>query len=205
VSARHWCWLERRTAAPKALAPPRGDSAKREGGNDQRHSAKGGQILTSIDWTIVAILALSCALGTWRGLMREVFSLAGWIAAVVLSLRYSVALGTQLPGDIDWPVLRTSIAVAIIVVVCLFAATLLGYLVHKFITVARLTGADRMLGAVFGLLRGVLIIFAAVYFTSRTAFAQQPAWKNSLLLPPFEAGVRWLAPHLPVPFPPLAA
>ncbi|HTT13423.1 MAG TPA: CvpA family protein [Burkholderiaceae bacterium] len=161
--------------------------------------------MTSVDWVIAAILGLSTALGLWRGLMREVFSLAGWVAAVILSLRFAVALGLHLPGDIDWPVLRTSIAVAVIVVLCLFTAALLGWVVHKFITAVKLSGTDRMLGALFGLLRAVLIIFAAVYFTSRTAFAQQPAWRNALLVPAFEAGVRWLAPHVPAPFAPMAA
>jgi len=154
--------------------------------------------MTSLDWIIVTILAISCLLGIWRGLMREVFSLAGWIAAVVLSLNYAAALGTLLPAAITWPALRTWIAVAIIVVFCLFAAALLGWVVHKFLAAAKLSGTDRMLGAIFGLLRGVLIIFAAVYFTSRTALAQQPAWRDALLVQPFDAGVRWLAPHLPV-------
>jgi membrane protein required for colicin V production len=161
--------------------------------------------MTSFDWVIVSVLAVSCLLGIWRGLMREVFSLAGWVAAVVLSLRFAVPLGLELPGDIAWAALRTTIAVAIIVVACLFTAAALGWAVHRFITAAKLSGTDRLLGAVFGLLRGVLIIFAAVYFTSRTAFAQQPAWRNALLVPPFDAGVRWLAPHLPVPYAPTAA
>ena len=154
--------------------------------------------MTSLDWIILAVLAISCLLGLWRGLMREVFSLGGWIAAVVLSLNYATALGTFMPAAITWPALRTWIAVAIIVVFCLFSAALLGWVVHKFIAAAKLSGPDRMLGAVFGLLRGVLIIFAAVYFTSHTALAQQPAWRDALLVQPFDAGVRWLAPHLPV-------
>jgi membrane protein required for colicin V production len=161
--------------------------------------------MTSVDWAILVILGVSTLLGIWRGLMREVFSLAGWVVAVVLCLRYAVPLGTHLPGDIDWPVLRTTIAVAIIVVGCLFAAALLGWVVHKFITAVRLSGTDRLLGGLFGLLRAVLIIFAAVYFTSRTAFAQQPAWRDALLVYPFEAGVRWLAPHLPASVKPLVA
>ena len=161
--------------------------------------------MTSIDWVIVAILAVSTLLGLWRGLMREVFSLAGWIVAVILSLRYAVPLGVHLPGGIEWPVLRTSIAVAIIVVLCLFTAALLGWVVHKFITAVRLSGTDRMLGAIFGLARGLLIVFIAVHFTSRTTFAQQPAWREALLVKPFEAGVRWLAPHVPAPFTPIVA
>jgi membrane protein required for colicin V production len=161
--------------------------------------------MTSFDWIIVAVLVASLLLGVWRGLMREVFSVAGWVAAVVLSLRFAVPLGLELPGDIAWAALRTTLAVAIIVVVCLFTAAGLGWAVHRFITAAKLSGTDRMLGAVFGLLRGILILFAVVYFTSRTAFAQQPAWRQALLVPAFEAGVRWLAPHLPVPFAPTAA
>jgi membrane protein required for colicin V production len=161
--------------------------------------------MTSLDWIILTILAVSCLLGLWRGLMREVFSVAGWVAAVVLSLRYAAPLGAMLPGDLQWPALRTSIAVAIIVVVCLFTASALGWVVHRFIAAAKLSGTDRILGAVFGLLRGILIIFAAVYFTSRTALAQQPAWRDALLVPPFDAGVRWLAPHLPLPFAPIKA
>jgi len=153
--------------------------------------------MTSLDWVIVAVLAFSCVLGIWRGLMREMFSVAGWVAAVFLSLHYAAPLGFMLPGDIGWPMLRTWIAVAIIVIVCLFTAAALGWLVHKFIAAAKLSGTDRMLGAVFGLLRGILIIFAAVYFTSRTALAQQPAWRDALLVQPFDAGVRWLVPHLP--------
>lgn len=161
--------------------------------------------LTSLDWIIVAVLAVSCLLGLWRGLMREVFSIAGWIAAVVLSLRYASLVGDQIPINIEWPALRVGIGAALIVVVCLFAAGLLGWIVHKFLAAAKLSGTDRMLGAVFGLLRGVLIIFAAVYFTSRTAIAQEPAWRDALLVQPFDAGARWLAPHLPVLFSPSKA
>ncbi len=161
--------------------------------------------MTSFDWVIVGVLAVSCLLGLWRGLMREVFSVAGWVAAVVLSMKFAVPLGHELPGDIAWIALRTTIAVAIIVVVCLFTAAALGWIAHKFIAAAQLSGTDRMLGAVFGLLRGVLILFAVVYFTSRTALAQQPAWRHAALLPLFKAGVAWIEPHLPVPFAPDAA
>ncbi len=161
--------------------------------------------MTSFDWVIVGVLALSCLIGLWRGLMREIFSVAGWVAAVVLSVRYAVPLGAQLPVDIGVAALRTSIAVVLIVVACVFSAALLGFVVHKFLTAVQLSGTDRVLGGLFGLLRGVLILFAVVYFTSRTFIAQQPAWRNASLVPLFKAGVAWLEPHLPVPFAPDAA
>jgi membrane protein required for colicin V production len=154
--------------------------------------------MTSLDWVVIAVLVVSCLLGAWRGLIREVFSVAGWVTAVVLALRYSVPLAAMLPSDVpDWPALRVGITATALVVVSLFTAAFLGWLFHKFIQVANLSGTDRALGAVFGVLRGVLIVFVAVYFTARTAIAQEAAWKNAVLLRPFDAGVRWIAPRVP--------
>jgi membrane protein required for colicin V production len=156
--------------------------------------------MTSLDWIIVIVLSISGLLGLWRGLVRELFSVAGWIAAVVLAVRFATPLGASLPDDIPWPVLRTAVAAAAIGVACIFGAALLGALVHRFVAVAHLSGTDRMLGGLFGLLRGALIVFAAVLLLSRTALAQQPAWREAILVLPFDVGVRWLAPHLPAPF-----
>lgn len=153
--------------------------------------------MTVYDWVIVTVLAASALLGLWRGLMREVFSVAGWVAGIVLAIRYATPLGEMLPSDFGWPALRTGLAAVGIVVACLFTAAALGWLLHKLIAAARLSGADRALGALFGLVRGTLIVCAVVFFASRTALAQQPAWREAKLLAPFDAGVRWIVPYLP--------
>lgn len=153
--------------------------------------------MTAFDWIIVAVLGLSALLGLWRGLMREVFSVGGWVAGIALAIRYAAPLGDWLPRDFAWPALRTGLAALGIVVACLFVAAALGWLVHKLVAAARLSGTDRALGALFGLLRGVLIVLAAVFLASRTALAEQPAWREAKLLAPFDVGVRWIVPYLP--------
>jgi membrane protein required for colicin V production len=153
--------------------------------------------MSTIDWLIVAVVTASAMLGVFRGLVREVFSVIGWVTGIILALRFAVPLGDWLPSDLAWQALRTSLAALALIVTSVFAAAIAGWALHKLLAAAHLSGTDRMLGAVFGVLRGVLIVFVAVLFISRTAVAQQPAWRGSVLLPPFDAGVRLIAPHLP--------
>ncbi|MCX8004862.1 MAG: CvpA family protein [Burkholderiaceae bacterium] len=153
--------------------------------------------MTTLDWVVAAVLAASALLGLWRGLMRELFSLAGWVGGIVLAVRFAESLGQWLPRDFGWPALRTGLAAFAIVVATVFAAAALGWIVRRLLAAARLSGTDRALGALFGLLRGILLVGAAVFLASRTALAQQPAWQEARLLGLFDAGVRLLAPHLP--------
>ena len=63
--------------------------------------------LTPVDWTIAAIAGVSIGLGLWRGFMREVLSLAGWVAGLWLALLHAVPLGERFPFDLPWPAART--------------------------------------------------------------------------------------------------
>lgn len=153
--------------------------------------------MSTIDWVIVVIVAGSALLGVFRGLVREVFSVVGWVVGILLAWRFAAPLGDMLPADVAWPALRTGLAAAVLIVISVFGAAAAGWGLRKIVTAAHLSGTDRTLGAVFGVLRGVLIVFVAVLWISQTAIAQQPAWKSSVLLPPFDAGVRFIAPHLP--------
>ncbi|MCX7902347.1 MAG: CvpA family protein, partial [Burkholderiaceae bacterium] len=143
------------------------------------------------------VLAASALLGLWRGLMRELFSLAGWVGGIVLAARFAEHFGQWLPRDLGWPALRTGVAAFAIVVAAVFAAAALGWLSRRLLAAAHLSGTDRVLGALFGLVRGALLIGAAVFLVSRTAVTQQPAWQEAKLLGIFAAGVRLLVPHLP--------
>jgi membrane protein required for colicin V production len=156
--------------------------------------------MNPLDWIIVGALGLSVLLGILRGFVREAFAVAGWIAAVILALRYSVAVGTALPFDLPFPVLRTGLGALLIVVACVFVAALLGWILRQLVQAAKLSAADRALGALFGVTRAVLIVFAVVFFVGGTTTARQPLWRESVLLPPIEAAVRFASPYLPESF-----
>ncbi len=154
--------------------------------------------MTPIDWAVVALVAVSLLLGALRGFVREVFSLIGWVAGAYLALRFATALGERIPLEIEWPIVKTVLAGIAIIAACVFAAALIGWIAHRFLVAAKLTAADRSLGAVFGLARGVVIVALAVFIARDTQIARQPFWRDSLLLPQVEAAVRFASRHLPV-------
>lgn len=155
--------------------------------------------MTAVDWVIVGGVVFSVLLGVLRGIMRELVALAGWIAAIVLALHYASDVGAALPLPVNWPAVRTGLGALLIVLVVVFAAGIAGWMLQKLMSAARLSAADRTLGAGFGLLRGMLILFGAVFFSYKTALAREPWWQGSVILPQAEATVRFVAPYLPDP------
>jgi len=153
--------------------------------------------MTVVDWSIVALVLLSLILGVVRGFVREVFSIAGWILGAYLALRYASELGALIPLEIEWPVVKTLVAGVLILAVCVFAAALLGWLARRLLVAVKLSPADRTLGGVFGLARGVLIIALLVFAARDTQVARQPFWRNSFVLPQVEAAVRFASRHIP--------
>lgn len=156
--------------------------------------------MTTADWVLVGLLALSVLMGVLRGFVREAVALAGWIAAVVLALRYSQQVGEALPIDIAWPAVRVALGAVLIVVGTVFVASLLGWALKKLLAASHLTATDRVLGGLFGVVRAVLVVFAFAWFTSGTAMSRQTWWRESTFLPPIEAALRFAAPRLPDSF-----
>ncbi len=153
--------------------------------------------LNPLDWLIVGVLGASVLLGVLRGFVREALAVTGWVVGIVLALRYATEFGAALPLDVPIPALRTGIGALAIVVASVFVAALAGWIVRRLVEAAKLSAADRALGALFGVTRAVLIVFAIVFFAGGTAVARQALWRESALLPPIEAAVRFASPYLP--------
>jgi membrane protein required for colicin V production len=153
--------------------------------------------MNPLDWALLAIIGLSVLLGLWRGFMREVISLAGWVIGIWLAFRFAVGLGASMAFAEDWPLARTAAAAVLIVVVCVFAAALVGWLVRELVKAARLSAADRTLGGLFGLARGVLFIGLAIFLVRDTALYREPLWRESLVLPPIEAALAFTLRQFP--------
>lgn len=149
---------------------------------------------TAVDASIAAIAAVSIGLGLWRGFMREILSLVGWIAGLWLALLHAAPLGAMVPFDLPWPAARTALAALAIVIGCLVAAAVVAMIVRRLLRVVSLSGTDRLLGALFGAARAALLLAVIVFLASRTSLTQQPSWKQSVLLPRLEAAVRFVTP-----------
>jgi membrane protein required for colicin V production len=151
--------------------------------------------VTWLDYSVLGVLALSIAWGVWRGLVREVISLAGWILAFVAANLLAEPLADALP--ISNPDLRLIVAFVAIFVVTLTLATLAAIALSKALKASGLRGLDRTLGGLFGVARGVLIALAFALVAGLTSFPQHPTWKASWSGPMLGRTVEQLKPWLP--------
>jgi membrane protein required for colicin V production len=145
--------------------------------------------LAWVDWALMAVLALSIAVGLWRGLVFEVLSLAGWVAAYVAAQVFSPGLAPLLPVGDAGDALNQAAAFALAFVLALIAWALASRLVRLLIHATPLQLIDRVLGGGFGLLRGAVLLLAVATVVSLTPAARSPVWQQS-------HGAGWLAAAL---------
>ena len=142
------------------------------------------------DAAIITITGLSCAFGLYRGLIKEVLSLLSWIAALLIAKGYSEPLSEMLTSLIDSNGVRYAAAFAMIFIVVMMLGTFLNFLMSKIVTVTGLKFADRLLGGVFGIARGALIVLV-VLFVSRIFMSNGEQWQQSVIIPHGLIVIEW--------------
>ena len=152
--------------------------------------------MTWFDYAVVAIVCLSVLLAVFRGVVREITALAGWAAALILSGLFAQQLAHWLPAALS-PMLRAVIAYLVIFLSVLLLCGLAGVLLAKLFRVAGLGFTDRAVGALFGLARGVLIVFVGVMLAGLTSLPKEPFWREAVLSGPVETAVLAAKPVLP--------
>jgi membrane protein required for colicin V production len=151
----------------------------------------------AIDSIFALLLVVSLALGAWRGLFYEVLSLLSWIAAFMLSQLLATDLAQILPmGGVGEPI-RFAAAFAIIFVIAAFAGGLLARMIQKLTAKAGLQSTDRALGALFGVLRGVILLLVLSAAVSMSQFKNSAWWKESTGVGIALAALQNLKPLLP--------
>jgi membrane protein required for colicin V production len=156
--------------------------------------------MPALDWIILLLLLLSLAIGAWRGLAYEVMSVLSWIAAFVLAQWLAVDLAARLPMTGAGEAVRYAVAFLLIFVLSVFAGGLLATLVKKMFLAAGLQPADRALGALFGLLRGVLVLLAAALVIGMTPLRSAPWWQESVAAGAARSALAGLKPIMPQEF-----
>ena len=153
--------------------------------------------MSLLDIAIIIVVLGSIIWGIWRGLVREVMSLAGWVVAFLAANAVGAQLGEMLPASAGSPEVRVLIGFIVVFVVTVAAATLVGVLVSKMFKAAGLSGVDRTLGGVFGLARGIVILLAVTIAAGMTALPRHALRKESVGAGMLERTVLQLKPWLP--------
>jgi membrane protein required for colicin V production len=152
------------------------------------------------DYTILAILAISILISVWRGFTKEALSLLGWVVAFWVALTFSSDLEEMLRPHIEVPSLRLGAAFLILLVVTLLLSAMVNFLAVQLVHKTGLSGTDRVIGSVFGLARGAVVVLAVVIVGGLTALPRDPWWKESALLPYFQETAVAVRQHLPAEF-----
>jgi membrane protein required for colicin V production len=152
--------------------------------------------MSGVDWALVVIVGLSVLLGLVRGVVRELFALLGWILGVVAALRFAEPLGQLLPFELPLGA-RTVLAGLVIVVAALLLAALTAALLRSILAAARISFEDRVLGGLFGVARGAILVGLVAMVAMAAGGTRQSWWQASTLLPWAQASVRFATPLLP--------
>lgn len=149
------------------------------------------------DYVVLAIIAISILVGSIRGFVKEAFSLAVWAAAFLIAFQYSGALAMHLENHIELPSVRTSLAFAGLFISILLVGGLLTFLVGKLVEKTGLSGTDRLLGGVFGGVRGLALVLAIMLFAGLTPVPQDPWWQQSRMIQSLMPLAEWSSQYLP--------
>jgi membrane protein required for colicin V production len=149
-----------------------------------------------MDFVFAAIAGISIAFGFWRGLTRELVSMIAWVLIAVIAFRFSGPLGRMLPFEAPGLV-HVAIGALLIVIFGLIAAAIVGRLLRAVIVASNLAGADRVLGAVFGALRGALVALVLTWIAVEAGFSDTHLWRDSASGPYLEHVYHWMAGTVP--------
>jgi len=150
-----------------------------------------------VDYVIVSIVGISAIISIFRGFLREALSLSGWVIALWVSLTFSADLAELLAGQIAVPSVRQAVAFFALFIGILLLTAIAIWFAGLLIDKTGLTGTDRMLGVLFGVARGVVVVALLVLMAGLTPLPQDPWWKESLFLPHLESVAREIRQLLP--------
>jgi membrane protein required for colicin V production len=156
--------------------------------------------VTIFDYVVLFILVSSVVISTMRGLVKEILSLLGWVAAFIVANAFGAKLAPMLPSVIPGEALRLIVAFIALFLGVRVLMGLLALAIGALIEASGLSLADRGLGGLFGLGRGIVIVLAGVILCGMTSIPQQAFWKDALLSPMAETGARTVKPFLPAAF-----
>ena len=154
-------------------------------------------MLTVFDLIILGLIAFSAVISIFRGFVLELLSIVTWVVSFWVAWHFSQELSLLLTKYVHSASLRYPVAFMSLFVLTMILGALVNYLIAQLVDKTGLSGTDRTLGLLFGLIRGVLIIGVLLLILRLTPATEQGWWTHSKLVPAFMPLEQWLQDFLP--------
>jgi membrane protein required for colicin V production len=142
--------------------------------------------MNGLDIAVISLLLISIGVGIFRGAIREVMNIAGWVIAYIVAHAFAADFAPYFAEWIGEPAARTVVSwIAVflgVVIICSLVASLLSELVRKL----GLSSLDRGVGALIGFARGVLVLLAITLAIGLTRVPQTETWRTAITTPTLE-------------------
>jgi membrane protein required for colicin V production len=152
--------------------------------------------MTYIDYVLISIILLSLFFGCYRGFVKELLSLIGWVLAFYLSNRFAEFFVTILPFEFEASVKFIVSYLSIFIAVLIFSSLIIKAL-NKFFKHIGLGFSNFILGGLFGIFRGILAVYLLIFLVERTYFVVNPVWLYSPTVPIVKLFVEKTLSYLP--------
>lgn len=150
-----------------------------------------------IDFAIAGLLCLALIMGLLKGFSRQAFSLVCWLLAVWVGLSFSLGFSSFLKSTITDPAARMAISFVALCLITLMVGGLIRLLLGELVKKSNLNINDRLGGVLFGAAHGMVFVTILVMLAGLSVLPHSPWWKESKLIPPFQAITLWLRDHIP--------
>lgn len=156
--------------------------------------------MTVFDFAVLAVIGCSVLLGLWRGVASELLALAAWVAAFFAARQFGREAGSLFARWFDDAALSVPAGFVAVFVAVLVMFALGRYVVSLLLRAVGLGLLDRLLGGIFGVARGLVVVLAVILVGGMTSLPKASWWREAMLAPPLEtaviAGKAWLPPEL---------
>ncbi|MDE2091662.1 MAG: CvpA family protein [Gammaproteobacteria bacterium] len=149
-----------------------------------------------VDYLILAIIIISTLISLLRGFLREIVSLVTWVVGFWVALRFARQLGDVF-SIIHNPSVRVIIGFAILFVVILIIGAAINFMIGKIVEKTGAGTTDRVLGLLFGMVRGVVIVAVLAIMAGFTTLPLNNWWHDSRFIPYAESMAGWMRNVLP--------
>ena len=151
-----------------------------------------------LDLIVVLVLVLTVVRGLMLGMVDTLFSLAAWVLAFMLGKWGALMVAPLLPLGTENPAIRYFAGFAVIFLLVLIGVLLLGHVLASLVKAVGLGGADKVLGGVIGLAKGLVILVGLTLAAGLTSLPRTDFWRQAMLSDSLQAMAQRTLPLLPV-------